>query len=134
MWGTKNKEPFLKGEMKYDLINHIRENAKKKKIFIDYINGHIQHIHCLICLSPDQTLGKVIQLIKGESSYWINKSGSLSRKFEWADEYFAASISESDIPKVRGYIKNQEEHHSHQSWEDEYRDYLRQHGFDDAQG
>jgi putative transposase len=134
VWGTKNREPFIKGEMKYDLINHIRENTKKKDIYIDFINGHVQHIHCLILLSPDQTLGRVIQLIKGESSYWVNKSGSMKGKFEWADEYFAVSVSESDIPRVRGYIKNQDEHHKHQSWEEEYRDFLQQHGFPDNQG
>jgi hypothetical protein len=49
-----------------------------------------------------------MQLIKGESSYWINKEQLLNRKFEWQDEYFAVSVSESMLDKVRNYIKNQE--------------------------
>jgi REP element-mobilizing transposase RayT len=134
VWGTKNREHFLRGRMKYEIIDHIRKNAKKKDIYIDFINGHLEHIHCLILLSPDMTLGKAVQLIKGESSHWINKSGLMPDKFEWADEYFAASVSESDVPKVRGYIKNQEEHHCHQTWEDEYRDYLLKHGFQEFEG
>ena len=36
-------------------------------------------------------LSTIIQLIKGESSYWINKNNLTIGKFEWADEYFAVS-------------------------------------------
>ena len=133
VWGTKNRIPFLKGRMKYEMIDHILENAGKKSICIDFINGYHEHIHCLILLGPDQTPGKVVQLIKGESSYWINKSGKIKGKFEWADEYFAASVSESEISKVRGYIRNQEEHHGHQTLDDELGALLKQHGFPDNQ-
>ena len=52
-----------------------------------------------------------MQLLKGESSYWINKNRLCSEKFEWQDEYFAVSVSESLVPRVREYIKNQEDHH-----------------------
>ena len=52
-----------------------------------------------------------MQLIKGESAYWINKHGLTKEKFEWQDEYFATSVSESNPNKIRNYIKNQEEHH-----------------------
>jgi putative transposase len=129
VWGTKSKIPFLKGMMKMEMIDHIRTNAKEKNIHIDFINGHLEHIHCLIRLSPDQTLSKVIQLIKGESSYWINKTGITDYKFEWADEYFAASVGEKDLSGVRAYIKNQEEHHRIKSWDEEYAEYLSLHGF-----
>jgi len=52
-----------------------------------------------------------MQLIKGESSFWINKSELITEKLEWQDEYFAVSVLESMIDRVRGYIKKQEEHH-----------------------
>jgi type III secretory pathway component EscR len=63
-------------------------------------------------LGIDQTIQKVMQLIKGESSFWINKNELTNEKFEWQDEYFAVSVSESMLDKVREYIKKQEEHHS----------------------
>ena len=50
-------------------------------------------------------------LIKGESSFWVNRSDLSNTKFEWQDEFIAVSVSESVLPKVREYIKNQEEHH-----------------------
>ena len=86
VWGTKKRIPFLSVDNKWDILNHIKENAKIKGIYIDFINGHKEHIHCIISLKADETLSKTIQLIKGESSFWINKNGLLKSKFEWADE------------------------------------------------
>lgn len=39
---------------------------------------------------------------------------------EWAHEYFAGSVSESQIDKVREYIKNQEEHHRKITFKEEF--------------
>ncbi len=33
----------------------------------------MEHCHCIVSLGEDQTMRKIMQLIKGESSYWINK-------------------------------------------------------------
>lgn len=100
--------------------DHIRENAKQKEIFIDTINGYQEHCHCLVSLGIGQTIGKIMQLIKGESSFWINKNNLCAGKFEWQDEYFALSVSQSMLGRVRNYIKNQEEHHKKEQFEQEY--------------
>ncbi len=68
-------------------------------------------MHCLISLGPGQNIDKIMMLLKGESSYWINKNKLFHYKFEWQDEYFAVSVSESLVNRVRNYIKNQENHH-----------------------
>lgn len=112
VWSTKNRYPFLNTkELRSKVWDHIRDNAKKKGIFIDFINGYSDHCHCLVSLGIDQSIQKVMQLIKGESSFWINKNSLTTKKFEWQDEYFAVSVSESVLNRVREYIKNQEEHH-----------------------
>jgi len=68
-------------------------------------------------------------MIKGESSFWINKEGLTKSKFEWQDEYYAVSVSESMIEKVRNYIKNQELHHNTHSYVDEIDNLISKHGF-----
>ena len=65
-----------------------------------------------------------MQLIKGESSYWINKNNLTTRKFEWQDEYYASSVSKSKLDVVRNYIKNQEEHHRNKSFLEEYQELI----------
>ena len=109
-------------------------NAKQKNIYIDSLNGYKDHIHCLLSLDPDQTLSKTIQMIKGESSYWINKNKLTKYRFEWAVEYFGISVSESQIQKVRNYIKNQEAHHKVKTWEKEYNEFIKKYGFDKFPG
>jgi REP element-mobilizing transposase RayT len=114
------------------LWNHIRENAIKKGIHVDRINGHQDHCHCLISLRIDQTMSKVMQLLKGESSHWMNKTQLGKHKFEWQDDYYAVSVSETAIDNVRTYIDMQEEHHSKKSFQKEYDEILGQHGFKES--
>ena len=126
--------PFLTKDNKWDILNHIKENSKLKGIYIDFINGNKEHIHCLISLKADESISRSIQLIKGESSFWINKNKLAKEKFEWADEYFAVSVSESQILKVRDYIKNQEEHHRNKSWQEEYEEFIQKYNFEKIKG
>nr|WP_232835144.1 IS200/IS605 family transposase [Pleomorphovibrio marinus] len=131
VWSTKNRVPFLDSrELRTMVWNHIRENAVKKDIFIDHVNGYSDHCHCLISLGIDQTIQKTMQLVKGESSFWINKNRLTREKFEWQDEYFAVSVSESMIDVVRGYIRNQEEHHKEINFQEEYQKYIVKYGFE----
>lgn len=129
IWSTKNRIKSIKKDIKPKLLNHILKNAKEKEIFIESINSVEDHIHILISLGREQTISKVVQLIKGESSNWVNKSFQLRDKFEWQDEYFAVSVSESAVDKVKEYIKNQEEHHRVKSFDEEYELFLEKYGF-----
>jgi REP element-mobilizing transposase RayT len=124
VWGTKSREPVLLPTIRTAFFHHILENAKEKNIFIDTIGGYNDHIHCLISLGTDQTIGKVVQLIKGESSHWANESKMFKNKFEWGEDYFAASVSVSSVEKVRQYIKNQEDHHRTVSFAEEYQRFV----------
>ncbi len=69
VWSTKNREPLLTDEIRQKVFEQIRENARAKNIHLDFINGYIDHVHCLISLGTDQTIMKLMQLIKGESSF-----------------------------------------------------------------
>ena len=130
VWTTKNRYPYLATPaLRKQVWQHILDNAKEKGIFIDFINGYEQHCHCLISLGDNQTLRKLMQLIKGESSYWINQQKLTRKKFEWQDEYFAVSVSESKIDVVRNYIKKQEEHHRRKTFADEYDEMIEKFGF-----
>lgn len=130
VWTTKNREPILTQEIRRDIFSHIRENAENKGIYIDFINGYLEHVHCLISLGSGQNIDKILMLLKGESSFWINKNKIFRKKFEWQDEYFAVSVSESAVNRVRDYIKDQENHHKKKSFNDEYQEFIRKFKFD----
>lgn len=130
VWGTKNREKILLKNIRQDLFQHIRENARKKEIYVDFINGHLEHVHCLLTLNADMSISKALQLIKGESAYWANQNKIIKTRLEWADEYFAVSVSESMIDKVREYIKNQEDHHRQVTFLQEYEQFIEKYGFE----
>ena len=129
VWSTKDRHPYLTDEIRTKVFDHIRQYAREKGIHIDFINGYLDHVHCLISLGTDQTLEKIMQLIKGESSFWINKNKLTKTKFPWQDEYFVVSVNESTLPSVRKYIANQEEHHQKVSFNDEFEVFLKRAGF-----
>ena len=120
VWSTKNRIPYLDTlDLRLNVWKHIKENGKEKGIFIDQVNGYSDHCHCLISLRSNQTIQNIAQLVKGESSHWINENNLCPDKFQWQDEYFAVSVSESMLERVRNYIKNQEQHHKKCTFEEE---------------
>lgn len=130
VFATKYRKPFLTKEIRKKLIQHIIQNCKEKEIFLQAINGHDDHLHCLISLGKDQSISKVSQLIKGESSFWLNNQKLLLDKFQWQDDYYAVSVSESHVQKAINYIKNQEIHHSKKSFEEEIEKFVERYGFE----
>jgi putative transposase len=125
IWSTKNRGHIISKELKPLLLEHIKENSFKKEIFIDNLNCISDHIHLLVSLGTVQTIAKNAMLIKGESSFWVNKQKLIKHKFEWQDEYIALSVSNSAIDIVRQYITNQEEHHKKKTFIQEYDEFLK---------
>ena len=134
VWSTKNRQPVLTEDIRQILLTHIKENAKEKNIHVDFLNGYIDHVHMLISLNADQTIAKIVQLLKGESSYWVNKNKLCAGKFEWQGDYFAASVSESGVNRVREYIKDQESHHTTKTFSEEYTSLFDEYGFELLKG
>jgi len=130
VFSTKNREQFLHtSEFRKQFFQHIKQNAEEKQIWLDCISGYAEHAHCLISLGKDQSVSKVAQLIKGESSFWINKNGLINNQFIWQDDYWAVSVSESHLDKVRQYIYSQEKHHGKVSFSEEVSEFMERYGW-----
>jgi len=134
VWTVKDRQPVLNQDIRQKVFEHIHQNAVTKGIMMEIVNGHHNHVHCLFRLKNNQTIENVMQLIKGESSYWFNKSDLSNSKLNWQKEYFAVSISESQVEKVKNYISTQEEHHKTKSWEEEYDEFISKYGFQIIKG
>ena len=119
IWSTKNRAPLLNKHLREELFAHIRSSADSKGIILDTIGGHVDRAHALLQLKAVQSPAFVMQNIKGESTHWVN-SGRLSQgKFEWQDDYYALSVSQSNVDVVRKYILQQEEHHRVRTFQEE---------------
>ena len=103
-------------------ITAIVQNHKHKMIAI---NNMPDHLHFFIGLHPNQSVSNMMQLVKGDSSKWINEEKLTKRKFHWQDGYGAFTYSRSQIDSVASYIHNQKEHHKKVSFIDEYQKMLK---------
>ncbi len=119
VFSTKKRVPYLQTEVRREMCKHIMENCKEKDIYLQSINGYTDHLHCLISLKKEQSIAQVAQLIKGESSHWLNKEKLIPEKFLWQNDYWAVSVSESHRQRIENYIKKQEFHHGKHSFDEE---------------
>lgn len=131
VWATKHRQPLLNSpEIRRDLWTHIKGYSwSQYGIVVDTVNGYRDHSHCLVSMAPKHSISKTIQLIKGESSHWINRQQFFRYNFSWQDEYYAASVSPEALAKTRQYILNQEQHHGTTTFDEELAVLLSSWGF-----
>ena len=106
----------------YKYITCIVQNNKHKLIAI---NGMPDHIHILVGFHTTQSIADLMRDIKANSSKWINENNFTKEKFEWQTGYGAFSYSKSHVQNVINYINNQKQHHTKQSFLDEYIAFLK---------
>ena len=131
---TRKRHPFLTEDIRRQVFMHMMENAKFKDLKVAIINGHADHAHCLLALNRDMTIAKATQLIKGESSRWINENDLVKDHFKWQDDYWAVGVSESHYQRVYDYIANQEEHHKKETFSEEIVRFIEKYNFRSSEG
>jgi REP element-mobilizing transposase RayT len=72
IWGTLNREKLLNKTAAARVSRYVAEYAEEQGMYmkINYVNA--DHVHALIDLPTAFSIEKVIQLLKGSSSHWIN--------------------------------------------------------------
>ena len=128
IWGTLDREKLLNKTAAARVSSYLAEYAEKEDIYmkINYVNA--DHVHALIDLPTALSIEKVIQLLKGSSSHWINSNNLVTGKFAWGRGYGAFSVSESNVSRVARYIADQEEHHRVRTFAEELKEFIERHG------
>jgi len=126
IFSTKNREPVIPREIQSPLhayISGILENLRCPSL---QTGGTADHVHTLLSLARIRTVADVVEEVKKSSSKWMKQQGVDS--FFWQAGYGAFSIGESQLPALIKYIAQQEEHHRHLSFQEEFRRLLEQYG------
>jgi len=127
VFSTKFRKPYLADEWRDDLFGYIGGIVKDHKASLLKAGGIEDHVHLFLRIHPEFAISKTIQLLKANSSKWINDQRKLPGRFEWQRGYGAFSVSQSMSDAVKRYISKQREHHSKQSFVDEYLSMLANH-------
>jgi putative transposase len=130
VFSTKDRVNFIRPDIEQRVWAYIGGIARKHDVVAVQVGGTDNHAHVLTSSPPSIAPSRIVQWLKGDSSFWIRREFSELRKFAWQDGYGIFSVCKSHTPKVVEYIKNQREHHTKQNFEDEYRSLLRLHGIE----
>jgi putative transposase len=74
-------------------------------------------VHILMALPAKQPLSFAIRDLKANSSRWMSANHP---GFSWQEGFGAFSVSPSQAPTVKQYIRNQAEHHRKRNFEEEF--------------
>ncbi len=130
IFSTKGRVPVINKEIKTDLMAYLGGIVRKHKATPLIINGTSDHVHMLVEIPPTLSVSELMKFVKGNSSHWLNQNNLLEQKFSWQDGYGAFSVSKSSIEAVIRYIKDQENHHQHKSFQDEFIAFLKKYQID----
>lgn len=118
-FSTKHREPLIEPQRETDLYAYIGGICRDLGSPLMTMGGTEDHVHMLVSLAKTTALSDLLLHVKRGSSTWMG------RGFAWQEGYFAFSIGESGVPRLKRYIARQREHHAKVSFKDEMRAFLR---------
>lgn len=125
---VKSDTCFIRQEDENELYGYIGGLIKLSKSIPININGTRDHLHVLCIMSKNVSLADLLEDIKRNSSRWIKTKNTHYRNFSWQGGYAGYSVSQSKVEVMNRYIENQKEHHKHQTFKEEYLQFLIENG------
>ena len=92
------------------------------------IGGVADHLHALVMAPPTIAPFEIAKYLKTDSSKWIHETFPDLPAFAWQGGYGVFTVSKANVPSVVRYIQNQRVHHQAQTFQEEYREFLKNAG------
>ena len=120
IFAVRDRYSFITDKYADEFYKYISGILKNMDQYPLAIGGYKDHIHIFFELSPSKSLSDVINVVKTNSSKWINEKKFIKYHFEWQLGYGAFSYSKSQRDNVIQYIMNHKEKHKNKSFKEEY--------------
>jgi REP element-mobilizing transposase RayT len=126
VYSTKYRKPLIQADWQDELYGYMGGIIRDEKGILLAAGGMPDHVHLLAKLPPTIAVSDMLRLIKTNSSKWAGERHDV-RYFEWQAGYAAFSVSESQVDRVRDYVRSQIAHHRTRRFKEEYLELLRRH-------
>jgi putative transposase len=131
VFSTKERRPFLQNEeFRTEMFRMLSHHVKETKCVNACVGEYIDLVHLLIGLARTNTIAKLVERVKSETSKWAKTANNGRSTFPWQAGFGAFSVSHSLRNNVDAYIRNQAEHHTTSSYQDEFRRLCEKHGLE----
>jgi putative transposase len=124
-FATSDRKPWIHPTWRDELHNYMGGIANARGAQSIQIGGVDDHAHLLLSLKPTLRVADVVREIKKGSCAWATR---YERRFGWQEGYGAFSVSREHIPRIAAYVRQQEEHHRHVTFQEEYVRWLQEEG------
>ncbi len=122
IFSTKHRQPFLSDSVfRNQLHAYLAGICKNLQCPPIQIGGVADHVHVLCRLSKTTCTSDLVRDLKRDSTKWIHLERPTLFEFAWQAGFGAFSISPGHVSLLTEYIKNQDEHHRKESFQDELR-------------
>ena len=113
VWITKYRKQVMVGLVAERVRELLRGICKEHEVEI--LRGHVSkdHVHLFVSVPPHLAISKLVQYLKGKSSYkLLSENQQLSKAFWgrhlWGRGYFVATSGNITDEVILEYIKNQD--------------------------
>ncbi len=112
VWETKYSYSVLRKEVALRLRDIIKDICAENKMEVIKGNVRPNHIHVLVSAPSYLSPSKIMQYLKGKSSYRLQREfPSLQKRYWgrhlWSRGYFGASVGAVSEDQIKQYIENQ---------------------------
>jgi REP element-mobilizing transposase RayT len=130
VFSTKGRRKTITAELQPRLWAYIGGIARDEGLKALAIGGIEDHIHVLLSVPPKVVFSHALQRIKGNSSKWVHDTFPNIGWTGWQEGYGSFSIGISQVEDTIAYIRNQKEHHTKRSFQEEFLAFLKKHGIE----
>jgi REP element-mobilizing transposase RayT len=127
VFSTKRREPLIAPDVRPRLWEYIGGTVRGLGGMPILTGGTADHVHLLATLRPTHALADFMRDLKAGTSSWVHDTFPDLKGFAWQPGYGAFTVSQSGVEAVKAYIAHQEEHHRKQTFQEEFREFLRNH-------
>ena len=122
---TLNRIPVILEKNRQRIEKYITGIVKNNASHLYAIYANPEHVHFLVSRSPGVDDESLATVVADSSERFINDNKLCIGLFHWQQTCSAFSVSKGDIAKVCDYIRNQEEHHKKQNYDEEYATFIK---------
>lgn len=102
---------MIDGPTRAFLDEFLRRTAIRERVEVLELAILATHIHIVVRTPPRIDLSRIVQMMKGGSSYAASRVAGNKLGLRWTREYFVTTVSPRMLPETIRYLRSQNERH-----------------------